>query len=588
MSKAARYAIDLGTTNTVIAEASKNIVKLIESKVVPIQQRTDEYNNERKEYLSSTLFFDQNGSVIVGEYAKNMKGSQPDRILYNTKLKMGTDATWRMTDKDFTAKQSAAEILKVCRQTIETRLRHEKTLPAITITVPASFNIDQINDTIDSAVQAGFDYNKITILDEPTAAIIEFVNSQVNLATSHREIDFSEKKRILVFDLGGGTCDVCVVDVVLLDSVEGKIDIEQIKVGRYNEFGGSHFDVKCATDLFNAICREKGIEESELDKKVKDRMLHLLVKFSEEAKEWFSQELEYSDREDVPPYKKNIPLFKNEMFPVTIDVKTYDKYTEDLYIKKRSKFSRDRLSIEEVIKHTIYEGKIETSTIDYVFLTGGMAQYPKVEEVVKSLIQKPVIRPNEMMSAVARGAAISMFYEHDVKQIPSDPYIIDSKSDIDYEALEREEAKSTASVQEQEASDSLSFDRGLKLNTKLAEAIMIDVDDNLPLEIVPSNTTLPFNKIYPNSFTVASPSAIRLDLFAGKNNMDSEMRIQRSYMKILDKPVKIGTPIDIEVSIDKNKYLKLSVQIKDSFHEPIVLDVTSDAKEEEGEVSGVK
>jgi len=136
--------IDLGTTNTVIAVAYKDRADLIGSHIVKILQRDRHATISFSliEYLPSVLFFDQNGEIIVGDYAKYMRSSQPERVIFNSKRFMGTSAEWAIDNRIINARTAASEILRVCKDAILRKLRIDsiRDVP-IVITHPASFNL---------------------------------------------------------------------------------------------------------------------------------------------------------------------------------------------------------------------------------------------------------------------------------------------------------------------------------------------------------------------------------------------------------------------------------------------------------------
>ena len=160
--------IDLGTTNTVIASCKQGkrfhlpTIREINQDILSGQQG-------RRKNLPSVLYIDNDGRIRVGEYAKNRKrGGDSIKLLYNTKIDMGKKTSY---DNGFTPVRAAAEILKVCYENIITYVGRNSEFPSITITVPASFTQAQIADTLAAAKMAGFDTSKVSILEEPVAAL---------------------------------------------------------------------------------------------------------------------------------------------------------------------------------------------------------------------------------------------------------------------------------------------------------------------------------------------------------------------------------------------------------------------------------
>ncbi|MCK5717409.1 MAG: Hsp70 family protein [Thiomargarita sp.] len=539
------FGIDLGTTNTVIAAARKDRHHLIDSTIVKIFQQDKHGDKSYMEYLPSVLFFKQDGNIIVGDYAKSMIALQPNKVLYNSKRFMGRNEEWSINSRTMTASTVAAEILKTCKNEILRKfsLNSVKDIPII-ITHPASFNIDQSRDTENAAVLAGFSRENVTLLDEPVAALIEYVNSQTNMAEEFRAFDFWTKKRVLVYDLGGGTCDVCIVDIQLTG--KESISFIEIGTGRYSEFGGSDFDKCWATSLLNAYLQEHGITKDKITQEEIILMENKLILHCEEVKEFFSGEWEmYNDESKIPEMQKNIESFyanKWASFVLTKDM--FDKATESLYTapKKKNRDNRNKLAdknIETPINNTIQKYNINVDEIDFVYLTGGMSKYKKIQEKIKDMLGKKVVISDDPMASIAKGASI---YGHFV---------------VSHQKTENTPIETTTDDEIFQA----------ELNPILAESIMVDVAEGLPIEIIPKDQTLPYTGKTENIFKTASPNGIKIYIYAGEDVYDSEMRIQRAYSKQFDLPVSVGAAMNIEYTIDTNKNLQLKAIIKDGTYD---------------------
>ena len=224
------FGIDLGTTNTVVSKGNVLFNGLIQSQIIQIMQ-VDENKSPTTEFiLPSVLYVDENGKEYVGKIAKDIKSKASKKVLYNTKRYIGSNKTWKLRDKYYTSKDVAKQILKTCRDSMR-RYNQGKEVDSVTITVPASFNTDQIKDTKDAAMEIGF--KNVNLIPEPTSALIDFINEQSNLIESQRSVKLDETKRILVFDLGGGTCDIAIVDVIQNGR---KVEFTEVAIGRYSFF----------------------------------------------------------------------------------------------------------------------------------------------------------------------------------------------------------------------------------------------------------------------------------------------------------------------------------------------------------------
>lgn len=555
-------AIDLGTTNTVLSYGKSYINGFFGAEVVRIPQYDNNRNMQSEELLPSVYFVDYDGEVYVGKLAKWMRSQQSSRVIYNSKRFMGTEINWEIDGKSIRPKDVACEILKKCKNASERALMRPEITGSV-ITVPASFNTDQIRDTIEAAVMAGFDKDNIQILSEPTAALIDFINDQSMLVPEERMIDFSTTKRIMVFDIGGGTCDVSIIDVKQNDK---NISFNEKAVGRYDELGGVDFDSRAANYLLNKFFNDYKIDPGSVEKDSLKEMINNLIIFCENAKEFISSEIKMKtdygieDDFDKIEFSLNIPNFYNgQMYSFTMTKREFDEATKNLYFKSNKIINHQKelikyKNIEDPILNTLKDYGIPIESIDYVFLTGGMSQYIEVKNRVKEITGKQIIFSQRPLEAVARGAAIYHYYSIEISK-------------------ENELAKLDDCVS---ADVEDSMETSISTNSVLAEAIMIDVNEGLPKVIIHANQEVPYHDIIRKEFKVSSPTGIKIDIYAGKDEFDSSMRIQRSYTGKFDYPVKTGTPIDIEYNLDHNKYLTMRVIVNDALRQKIEIGVESD------------
>lgn len=555
-------AIDLGTTNTVLSYGKSYINGFFGAEVVRIPQYDNNRNMQSEELLPSVFFIDYDGEIYVGKLAKWMRSQQSSRVIYNSKRFMGTEINWEIDGNVIRPKDVACEILKKCKNAAERALMRPEITGAV-ITVPASFNTDQIRDTIEAAVMAGFDKDNIQILSEPTAALIDFINDQSMLVPEERMIDFSTTKRIMVFDIGGGTCDVSIIDVKQNDK---NISFNEKAVGRYDELGGVDFDSRAANYLLNKFFNDYKIDPGSVEKDNLKEMVNNLIIFCENAKEFISSEIKMKtdygiiDDFDQIEFSLNIPNFYNgQMYSFTMTKREFDEATKNLYYKSNKIINHQKelmkyKNIEDPILNTLKDYGTPIESIDYVFLTGGMSQYIEVKNRVKEITGKQIIFSQRPLEAVARGAAIYHYYSIEISKENELAKLDDCVS------ADIEEGMGTS----------------ISTNSVLAEAIMIDVNEGLPKVIIHANQEVPYHDVIKREFKVSSPTGIKIDIYAGKDEFDSGMRIQRSYTGKFDYPVKTGTPIDIEYNIDHNKYLTMRVIVNDALRQRVEIGVESD------------
>lgn len=532
------FGIDLGTTNTVISKGNVLFNGLIQSQIIQIMQMDENKCPTMEFILPSVLYVDENGREYVGKIAKNIKSKESKKVLYNTKRYIGTDKIWTLGQKKYTAKDVSKQILKTCRESMK-RYNKGIDVDSVTITVPASFNTDQIKDTKDAALEIGF--KKVNLIPEPTSALINFINEQSNLINNQRQINLNKSIRILVFDLGGGTCDIAIVDVTKNNR---KLEFTEVAIGRYDEIGGIDFDNKVALSKLNDFLIENDIDYSSLDKELKENMVRHLRIFAEKAKERISSDIEMNCYFGESFDHYIMDFYGDNPVKFCINKDEYDDIIQDFFIKSQKTNKRlegeSQKNIVDPILNTLRDYNIEKNSIDYLFLTGGMTKYQLVRDKIKEILEleeSQVINSIDPLSAVAKGAAIYDYYDTTINKIDT----TDDKIKNIYE----NEAKN----------------KKFELTRVLAEAIMIDVKQGLPVVIINSNQEVPYEGKLEGILKTTSPSGVEINLYAGINQYDSKMRIQRKYKAYFKTPKKPNTPIDVNFSIDKDKYLKLSVDV---------------------------
>ena len=549
--------IDLGTTNTVLASCKKPRINGYPQPIVrEILQDVMSSQMGMEKSLPSVLFFDFD-RVKIGRFARNKKNDGADRrVLYNTKIDMGKKEI--EYHNGYTPVKAATEILKCCYDTIrQSIIPKGSEFPEVTITVPASFNQDQIADTKKAAEAAGF--KKISILEEPLAALFNYINLQ---AIGGGDIDFSQKKRLLVYDIGGGTCDVCVVDLQIDES--GDYDFHFVLTNRYTELGGNDFDEQAAIGLLNKLFQRYNISEKEIaSPDMKNDLIAQILPYCEQYKIMYSNQLNNGfHREEV----KDVPFGELKDFLHTgknavldLPYAEYEEYTKIFFDKNYRHPTRDltdKMRDKNILRPAYLLIKELNDRgedgIDYVFLTGGMSKYPPIEEALHEFCKCPVIVSEQPMDSVALGAAISKFIKYS-KNNPPESVANASDSDIAEQKTFNDE------------------------RPHLSEAIFIDVENQLPLKIIDSDTAIPCKGEVDHVFHVGT-NGVRFHLFAAKNQWDAGMRILYDRSQRFNPPVKPNTTAHIRYEIDEDRVLKLILALDDEQKQ--IFDLTTDTNEE--------
>ncbi len=323
--------IDLGTTNSVVS-------------VLEGGEPTVIANAEGSRTTPSVVAFAKNGEVLVGEVAKRQAVTNVDRTIRSVKRHMG-DGGWKVSidGKDFTAQQISAFVLQKLKRDAEAYLG--ETVTDAVITVPAYFNDAQRQATKEAGDIAGL--NVLRIINEPTAAALAY------------GLDKSDKEQtILVFDLGGGTFDVS-----LLDIGDGVVEVKATSGD--NHLGGDDWDQKVVDHLVTQFKNAHGVDLS------KDKMaLQRLREAAEKAKIELSQQSETTINLPYITASSEGPLHLDEK----LSRAQFQQMTADLLERTKAPF-------RQVIK----DAGIAVGDIDQVVLVGGSTRMPAVVDVVREL-----------------------------------------------------------------------------------------------------------------------------------------------------------------------------------------------------------
>jgi molecular chaperone DnaK len=372
--------IDLGTTNSCVAIMEGNTTRVIE-------------NSEGARTTPSIVAYQEDGEVLVGASAKRQAVTNPKNTLYAIKRLIGRKFTEKEVQKDIdlmpykitaadngdawvevrgtkiSAQQVSADILRKMKKTAEDYLGEPVT--EAVITVPAYFNDAQRQATKDAGRIAGLDVKRI--INEPTAAALAF------------GLDKQEKgdRKIAVYDLGGGTFDVSIIEIA---DVDGEKQFEVLSTNGDTFLGGEDFDQRIIDYIIAEFKKEQGVD---LSKDV------LALQRLKEAAEKAKIELSNSAQTDI-----NLPYITADASgPKHLNIKLTRAKLEAL--------------VEELIERTIApcrtaikDAGISVSDINDVILVGGMTRMPKVQDKVKEFFGKDPRKDVNPDEAVAVGAAI--------------------------------------------------------------------------------------------------------------------------------------------------------------------------------------
>lgn len=342
--------IDLGTTNSCVA-----VLEGGEPVVIP--------NPEGARTTPSVVAFSKDNQRLIGAIAKRQATSNPDRTISSIKREMGSNYRVKIDDKEYTPQEISAMILQKLKSDAEEYLGEK--VDQVVITVPAYFNDSQRQATQDAGKIAGL--NVLRIINEPTAASLAY------------GLDKEQDQKIVVFDLGGGTFDVSIMEI-------GEGVFEVLATSGNNRLGGDDFDQRIVDFLIAEMKREQGIDLSQ------DKLaLQRLREAAEKAK------IELSG---VTSTNINLPYITAgadgpKHLDVTLSRAKFNELTDDLVDKTIA-------PVEQAMK----DAGLSPSDIGKVLLIGGSTRIPAVQERVNKYFGKEPFKGINPDECVAIGAAI--------------------------------------------------------------------------------------------------------------------------------------------------------------------------------------
>ncbi|MCU0876281.1 MAG: molecular chaperone DnaK [Pirellulaceae bacterium] len=482
--------IDLGTTNSVVS-----IMEGSEPKVIA--------NAEGNRLTPSVVAFNDKGETLVGEPARRQAVTNPTRTVYSVKRFMGrrheeVENEEKMVpykvvgnpqdyvkikagDQTYTPQEISAKVLRKLKEAAESYLGHK--VNKAVITVPAYFNDAQRQATKDAGQIAGLEVARI--INEPTAAALAY------------GLDKKKDEKIVVFDLGGGTFDVSVLQVAGGEGEETKV-FEVISTNGDTHLGGDDFDEELIKYVASEFQKENGVDLR------KDPMaLQRLQEACEKAKKELSS---------LPQTDINLPFITiadgvPKHLTMSISRSKFEELTDKL-------IERCRKPVLQALK----DAKLSAKDIDEVVLVGGSTRIPKVQKLVKDIFGKDPhkgVNPDEV---VAVGAAIQ------------------------------------GSVLAGERKDVLLLDV-----TPLT--LGIETEGGVMTPLVEKNTTVPTEKKQVFSTAADSQTAVTVRVFQGERKMATDNRLLGEFNLEGIPPAPRGVPkIEVKFDIDANGILNVSAK----------------------------
>ncbi|ONI45875.1 hypothetical protein AN641_02935 [Candidatus Epulonipiscioides gigas] len=418
-------AIDLGTTNTVIAWGQQNLkTKNFEAKIIDLKVTMPNREKPYCKTVSSSVLFENDSSITVGEIAKHVKTIFPEKVVTSVKNKMGTNHIFNINNKNYTPEEISSYILNFALNGAK-ELFGEKPTDVI-ITVPASFDSEMRTATLKAAELSGInnDSSRNILLDEPRAAMFNFIDALDKGEYPNRLLDLERPKNVLVYDLGGGTLDVSLHK--LWRNTNFEVEIEDYAISLHTLVGGDNFDNLLAQYFYSQISDQlpplSDIEHQ--------RVIAKLTQNAEVAKKLLTKK--YEDYQLFSPDKKvEIEILHTNIFDgVDLDeilsMEEYENIISPLLAKNISlkniediRQGQKNVSYENII-YPILDVLIKAEDkagapvkVDAILLNGGMTKLPIIKNRIKNFFGIEPISIQDPDLSVALGA---VYYHYGLHQ----------------------------------------------------------------------------------------------------------------------------------------------------------------------------
>lgn len=546
--------IDLGTTNSAVAEIiwDSSEHSPINIRCLDVIQNTPEGDYSHVLVPSMVTFYE--GQVIVGEGAKRLRAKaselnlkQNQNLFYECKNDIGIMRTYHMAPEGF---RSAAEIGGHVLDFLHAAALEENdaNVSRVVVTVPASFQAAQRHDTLLAAELANLQLTGGDLLDEPIAAFLDYL-------VTYRETfikDSTEAKSLIVFDFGGGTCDVAIFRLQMPNRSR-RLQISPLAVSRYHRLGGGDIDAAIVYDvLIPQLIKENNLSQFDLSFEDKKKFLEpALLGVAESLKIGLCQEIvqlqqfgKYDSSNKTQILKQQPGLFTFKVKNRTLNLQS-PKLTasqleeilkpfldQDLLYARETEY-RMSCSIFAPLQDALDRSSLTSKQVDYCLLVGGSSLIPQVVQAVGKYFPKAKLMTysdnNQVQTAIARGAAFHAL----VLTLYGKPLI----------------------------------------QPVCHDAISIRAESGL-VELIPKGAELPYpsDTNYARCYSLAVPETtsfssvdLRVEIVGG----DDERKLFSQIWQIPG-PVKKGDPLCLEYRFDENQVLDLRMKLanSDDYTEP--------------------
>jgi len=599
--------IDLGTTNSVLATVNIKPNGDAVSKVIDIPRAVDSYSvgtgtkfqMKKMPTIPSCVYYNEaeNFQPYVGDFAKTRYSLRPYLVAKSIKSQMGNPEAEGLSQDipDKSPAQISARILehmlhgaeKICRTKIDDAV----------ITVPANFDSLMCQATRDAASLAGIKTHnrdgseRPILLSEPNAVIYDFINQVKNGEVSSHILDLSAPRHVMVFDLGGGTLDITLHEIMQRADYQDVLKIDEIATNRYTLLGGDDFDRKIAEAMFKRYTEAYRMHPdvvAKLRREEKTVMPQLLA-YAEALKidlssrhsdDFVSSGWDDDDDEEVFDVGGNISStgyayddsftsreIEEILSPFMGETLRYEDY-KDLDRAASKGTNNIIFPILDVLKKASQKLGSEDVHVDAVLMNGGMSRFYMVSDRLKEFFGMDPIVALDPDQAVARGAAVYHHYLHQYEALRDDMRMVGIRTTV-----ERNEAARGKTAPAEKDSDKfpvppipksaprLTAEAYKKIGIEIGQSIL---NDSLYLgtrnasqtEIIPTGAALPYTSELMTGFGL-TPGTDRIAIPIKSRNLDGTYRTIARGNIVFKQQYKNGAYIAFIIYMSTNKVITM-------------------------------
>lgn len=581
--------IDLGTTNSVISIINqKNNGELV-SKVVDIPRAINRMNSssgknrletQKRNILPSCVYYndENNYQPIVGDFARDQFALRPHLVAKSIKSQMGEEFTHGLAENilDKTPSQISSRILSHLLHYTEEIYKCGKITDAI-ITVPANFDSSMCRATIEAAELAGIKTknqdgtDRPILLSEPNAAIYDFINQVSCGEIPNTLLDLSSPKKVMVFDLGGGTLDITMHEIKRRGENLETLKVDEIATNRYTLLGGDNFDKAIAEEMYRRfLAKYPDVTIQQQLIKQKDSLMPKFISWAEELKkdinmedsDIFDSNWDDDEDEDEKRYSVGGNTGSNFSYDDDFTKKEVEKILESFMGREFIYSNYKKMDCIKDTNNIIYPildvlsksaAKLgdENVKIDAVILNGGMSRFYMVKDRLEEFFGFEPISLLDPDLAVARGAAVYHHYLHKDAYLKDDMRIVKGyKSTVS--------SKATGSISKPAVMINTQIPAKIVWGSKiLNDALFLGLKGGAVKDIIPTGANLPYDSDVMKGYRLQSGTN-RISVPIKSKNNDGLYRTISTGIIEFKKTYKDGAYVAFTVHMDINKVISMT------------------------------